>query len=116
MDDFRDRMTAMGDKALTIMDDFLNGTGGDATKIKYAAMMITGALKVEHMNQVRDHTRKSLALRLIKFLPNDPDIRDKYIALTNPETKPLLLSRPAAEAPPTCPLAQKQEEKAEPCK
>jgi len=36
-----------------------------------------------------------LALRLLKYLPTDEDFRRKYIEVTNPQIKPLMLAMPA---------------------
>ena len=95
MEDFRAKMMGIGHKALQIMDDYFDGKAtDDPERIKHAVRMIGASLKVEHMNQVQDISRKSQALRLIKYLPNDETLRQTYIVLTNPETRPLLLDRP----------------------
>lgn len=95
MEDFREKMMGIGHKALKIMDDYFEGKSTeDPEKVKHAVRMIGASLKVEHMNQVQEISRKSQALRLIKYLPQDDQLRQTYIVLTNPETRPLLLDRP----------------------
>lgn len=70
---------------------------GDDTKEKRltAALKVLGfGVKVEHMNQLKDHGDKSLALRLIQFLPKDDETRSAYLKLTNPQVAGLLEPRP----------------------
>lgn len=94
MDEFRDGVTRVGQKALGIMEDYLDGKRDGTDKVKEASRMIGAAIKIEHMNQIRVHTEKSLAIRLAQFLPKDGNARQQYIATMNPEIKPLLLARP----------------------
>lgn len=90
---FRETVQGVGDEALGVMGRYFKGEHVSADKITMASRMVGHALKVEHMDQIKEISDKSLALRLIKFLPKDVD-RDEYIRLTNPQLKPLLLGKP----------------------
>lgn len=95
MNDFREKMMGIGHKALKIMDEYFDGKeASNPEMVKHAVRMISASLKVEHMNQVQDISRKSLSLRLLKHLPQDDQLRQTYIVMMNPETRPLLLDRP----------------------
>ncbi len=94
MNDFRTKTLGIGNKALSIMEEYLDGKRQGTDKVGFAAKMVTAALKVEHMNQLSDHAKKSFALRLMKYLPVDEELRKQYIKLTNPEIPPKLLDRP----------------------
>jgi len=89
----REKVVEIGEKALKIMDDYFDGRREGTDKIKEASRMITQAIKVEHMNQIQKNSDRSFALRLLPFLPND-ESKTKYIELTNPSLKPLLLLKP----------------------
>lgn len=91
---FRDKVQNMASDSLSMIDGYFKGGPGDPLKVKSAMQMITQGVKIEHMNQLKEHGDKSLALRLFQFLPKDDKIRREYIKITNPELKPLLLARP----------------------
>lgn len=97
MENFREEITKIGGKALGIINDYLDGKEVDEGKVRQAARMIGFGVKVEHMNQVNSYQTKSIALRLVKLLPKDTGVRETYIAMTNPEVRPLLLARPSQE-------------------
>jgi len=91
--DFRGNIQGLADKGIDILNDYFDGTRQNNDMVKEAIKMVQFGVKIEHMNQLKDQGDKSLALRLLKFLPND-EVRERYIEITNPEVKPLLLSRP----------------------
>jgi len=76
-------------KAVNIMDNYFNGKLPGSSLVKEASKMIGYGLKVEHMNQLRIQNDRSVALRLIKFLPKDID-RQEYIRLTQPQVAKLM--------------------------
>jgi len=43
---------------------------------------------------IKNQSDRSFALRLLPLMPKDDKTRRAYIALTNPELKPLLLDKP----------------------
>ena len=90
---FRGRTTKVSEKALSIIDSYFGSEKVDLKKVDIAAKMVGFGVKIEHINQIKEQGDKSLALRLMKFLP-DKDVREKYIKITNPEVAPLLESRP----------------------
>jgi len=91
--EFRDGILNRAKKALNCIDEYFEGKDIDDQKIRNAIRMVQFGVKIEHMNQIKDHNDKSLAIRLLKFLP-DKDTRMEYIKLTNPEVKPLLINKP----------------------
>ena len=90
----REKVTSVGEKALTIMDEYFEGKREGTDKVQEASKMITQAIKVEHMNQIQRNTDRSFGLRLLGYLPKDEKVRNKYIEMTNPEIKGLLIGRP----------------------
>lgn len=92
--EFREKILETGDRSLKIMDEYLEGKRAGSDLIKEASKMVAFAIKVEHMNQIKNQADRSFALRLIPFLPKDKEVRERYIEMTNPGLKPLLLSRP----------------------
>lgn len=94
MDGFREKIIGLGGKSAEILDEYFAGKRQGNDMVKEASKMISQAIKVEHINQIKKQTDRSFALRLLQYLPKDGKAREKYIALTNPELKPLLLDRP----------------------
>lgn len=93
---FREGVQDVGNEALTIVREYFSGKRQGTDKVKEAVRMIGFGLKVEHMNQIAEFSNKSLALRLVKFLPKDVD-KDQYIHLTNPQLRPMLMAKPKKE-------------------
>ena len=88
--DFRSKIIGLGEKSAQIMDEYFTGRRNGTDMVKEASQMISQAIKIEHMNQLRVQTDRSHALRLLHFLPKDSDVRERYIEITNPEIKILL--------------------------
>lgn len=93
---FRENVQEVGNEAITLVRDYFAGKRQGTDKIKEAVRMVGFGLKVEHMNQIAEFSNKSLALRLVKFLPKDVN-KDQYIYLTNPQLRPMLLGKPKKE-------------------
>jgi len=93
MEKFREKIVKTADKALGWVNEYLEDKVNDLNKINNAIKVVQLGVKMEHMNQLKEQNKKSLAIRLLKFLP-DKEIRMEYIKLTNPEIKPLLLKKP----------------------
>ena len=92
--ELRDGVQKAAKESLHIINGYFLG---DETKEKnvLAALRVLGfGVNVEKMNQLKDHGDKSLALRLIQFLPKDEETRAKYLKITNPQVAGLLESRP----------------------
>lgn len=94
MDGFREKIIGLGGKSAEIMDEYFNGKRQGTDMVKEASKMISQAIKVEHINQIKTQTDRSFSLRLLQFLPKSGPAREKYISLTNPELRPLLLDKP----------------------
>jgi len=90
----RDGVQSLAMDSMEMVGKYFGGKETDATKIKVAMQALYLGVKIEHMNQLKTQMDKSLALRLFQFLPADDHIRKEYLKITNPELKPLLLSRP----------------------
>ena len=93
MEKFREKIVKTADKALGWVNEYLEDKVNDLNKINNAIKVVQLGVKMEHMNQLKEQNKKSLAIRLLKFLP-DKETRMEYIKLTNPEIKPLLLKKP----------------------
>lgn len=91
--ELRENVQEASQKALTIILEYFKGERPGSAQVKEAMKMVGFGLKVEHMDQISAQSDRSLALRLIKFLPNDVD-KDEYIRVTNPQIAPLLLPKP----------------------
>jgi hypothetical protein len=73
---------------------WIDGETEGSPTIKGAEKVISWAIKIRHMMQIAKFTERSHALRLLKYLPDDK-ARQKYIRLTNPELKAILIDRPS---------------------
>lgn len=91
--DLREKIQRLGDKGLDILGEYFEGTRHGTDKVKEATRMAQLAVQVEHMDQIKEQGDKSLAMRLIKHLPQDKKIREEYIRLTNPALKTLLIPK-----------------------
>jgi len=87
---FRDNVGSLASKGISIIEKFFEGDNLDSTQISTAIKVLAMGVKVEHMNQLKDHGDKSLALRLMNYLPKDDETRQRYIKMTNPEVHKLL--------------------------
>ena len=85
--DFRERVTVAGEKAVQIVEDALKGAPVPADRVKLASLTMGAALKVEHMNQLREQSSVSNGLRLIGML-RDPEVRKKYFDIMQPKIMP----------------------------
>jgi len=92
-EELREKMINVGGKALAVLVGYFEGTESDEDKVKVAFRVVPQAVKVSHMNQQRVFVERSQAIRLLPYL-KDEDTREKYIRLTQPTAKPLLLARP----------------------
>lgn len=90
--EFRERVTRLGDKGLQIIEEYFDGKRQGTDMVREASKMVTQAVKIEHMNQIRKNFDRSFALRLLPYLSKNDKVREQYIMITNPEIKPLLLS------------------------
>jgi hypothetical protein len=92
--EFRQKVKDAGSEAVDLLTSFLKGGDIDMKALR-ASMFMTGqAVKVSHMDQLKEHNDKSLAIRLFQLLPDDDEIKKEYLKLTNPKLKPLLLNGP----------------------
>ena len=87
----KSKMEVLREKFLQWVEDYADRKITSDKEIDRAFKFLNLDLRNRHMEQIKIQGDKSLALRLIKFLPKDGKVREKYIELTNPEIKPLLL-------------------------
>lgn len=92
MVDFRESVLELGAKGVNIMNEYFDGRRQGTDLVKEAGTMIREAVKVSNRNQMDLQVKRSQAIRLISFIPQEH--RAEYIALSAPEAKPFLLSRP----------------------
>jgi hypothetical protein len=92
-EELREKIINVGGKALEVLEGYFEGTESDEERVKAAFRVVPQAVKVSHMNQQRVFVERSQAIRLLPYL-KDEDAREKYIQLTQPTAKPLLLARP----------------------
>ena len=91
--ELRDNVQDLANESLiTIRKSIIEGAPM-SDKIKEAVRIVALGIKAGHLDQMADHNRASLALRLIPHLPKDVD-KDEYVKLTNPQVKPLMLGKP----------------------
>ena len=88
-EEFREKVVTTADKAMGWINDYFEGKSADENKINKAIKMVQFGVKMVHMDQIKEQGNKSLALRLIRFLPEN--VKQDYIKMTNPEVTPLLL-------------------------
>jgi len=88
----REDVQGVSKKALAIIKDYFAGNRTDSAQVKEAIRMVGFGLKVEHMDQLSSQNDRSIALRLLKFLPEVD--KQEYIRITNPQIAPLLLKKP----------------------
>lgn len=93
-EDFTDRVQQLGTKGMKIMDEYFDGKEKSADMIKYASKAVSQTITALNMKRVGKYQDRSLSLRLLKFLPTDENFRAKYIKVTNPELKPILIGLP----------------------
>ena len=91
---FDEKILLGAEKSVNKYLAWIEGDAEGSPTIKGAEKMIGWAIKIRHMMQIAKFTERSHALRLLKFLPDDK-ARQKYIRLTNPELKTILIDRPA---------------------
>lgn len=93
MDDFRTKVLEIAGTALNTMQAYLDGVQTqDEERVRMAASMIREGVKVSNRNQVDSQVRRSQALKLVSYIPENQ--RGEYIALSNPEARPFLLPKP----------------------
>jgi len=92
-EELREKIINVGGKALEVLEGYFEGTESDEERVKAAFRVVPQAVKVSHMNQQRVFVERSQAIRLLPYLKDDA-AREKYIQLTQPTAKPLLLARP----------------------
>jgi DNA-directed RNA polymerase alpha subunit len=92
MEDFREHILNLSEKAVRIMDEYFDGKRAGTEKVQEASAMIREGVKISNRDQVDAQVKRSQALKLISFVPAER--RDEYISITNPDVKPFLLARP----------------------
>ena len=88
----REGVIGIGEKALEWLEEYFEGKDLPEDKMQKALRTIQLSVKVSHMEQIGEQTKRSQAIRIFSFIPEDR--RAEYIAVTNPEAKPYLLSKP----------------------
>lgn len=90
----REKVQGISETAAEMLSKALKGdTKIDGGLFDRCIRLVSAGLKVEHMNQLKDANDKSFGLRLLQFMPKDQDTRNRYIELTNPNIRPLLMNK-----------------------
>jgi len=94
MIDLREKIIDQAIKGALILSEYFEGKRPGSDLIKHASKAIDRGLKADHLNQIQKNTERSFGLRLLQYLPKDATLRKKYIQLTNPEIKGILMAKP----------------------
>jgi hypothetical protein len=89
----RDNVQELANDSLSIIRKSLLEGQPMSDKIKEAIRIVNLGIKAGHLDQMSEHAKASIALRLIPHLPKDVD-RDEYVKITNPQIRPLMLKGP----------------------
>jgi|GEM_PF-2561281 len=89
--DFLVRVVGLGGKAVDILEAYFRGEEVEPDKVKISASLVGQGVKIKHMEQTAEHNRVSAAIRITKLLEN-PDMRSKYIAATQPTVRAVMTS------------------------
>ena len=84
-------------KFLQWFKDYAEGKITSEEQIDKAYKFLRLEQQNRNLTRLTEQGNKSLALRLIRFLPNDDEMKKKYIQMTNPELQPLLIEKPEKE-------------------
>ena len=87
--DFGDRLLAIGDKAANIMEEYFEGKRQGTDKVKEASSMIREARTIWNRNKIDQSVKRSQAISLVKVIPKET--RDQFLGTMIPEVKPFLL-------------------------
>jgi hypothetical protein len=91
----RSKIQTVAEDAIDLLQKAVSGKSTLEGGLMDRLIRLTGqGLKVEHMDQLKVQNDRSFGLRLLQFMPKDDQTRRKYIEMTNPELKPILLSAP----------------------
>lgn len=93
-EEFRQKGIEAGQTSLDRVMEYIEGKIDGNERVAAAIKVFSLGVKLEHMNQLKVQNDRSFALRLIRHIPQDEETRMKYIEMTNPDLKPLLLDRP----------------------
>jgi hypothetical protein len=91
---FAESVEKLGAKGVAIMDGYFDGKETNLEMIKYASKVISQTITVQNNRRVGEYQDRALALRLLRYLPADAEFRAKYIKVTQPALKPVLLGLP----------------------
>jgi hypothetical protein len=91
--DLGTRILGLGEKAVTIMEEYFDGKRTGTDKVKEASSVLREAVKVRNRDKMDQQVTRSQAISLAKIIPKET--RDKFLGMMIPEVKPfLLLARP----------------------
>lgn len=88
--DLRANVQETAKEALYILKGYFQGDETKKERVSAAMQMLGFGVKVEHMDQLKDQGDKSLAIRMIQFLPKDETTRHEYLKITNPQIANLI--------------------------
>jgi len=80
---FRTKVLETGMKAVDIVAAYLNGVAVPAAKLRAAGQVLIQAVKVDHMDQLREQQNVSNGFRLAGFLRDTKD-REKFMEVMRP--------------------------------
>ena len=97
---FRSKIIALAKgKAMKVIEDVLDGKEVSKERQKEASKSMDWAVTVDRLNQLSVKNDRSFGLQLVHMLPKveQKAFWDRYIKITKPEIRGLLLSRPATK-------------------
>jgi hypothetical protein len=92
MEEFRDGVLTLASKSLKIMNEYFDGKRKGTDLVQEASFMVREGVKVSNRDQMNEQVKKSQIIRLMTFIPKEN--RADYIAMSSPEVRPFMLSRP----------------------
>jgi hypothetical protein len=93
-DSFRGKAREIGKKGLDVLSNFFDKKEDvDELRVRTAMQAASLGARMEHMDQMNDHAKTTHAIRIAGLLRN-PEVREKYIEITQPQVKALTMARP----------------------
>lgn len=89
----KEKIVNLTSEALKVIEGRLSGKETNPGMIQESLKVIGLGVKIMHMNQIKELTDRTHALKLMRFLP-DEESKQKYMKLTHPQVKQFLLDKP----------------------
>lgn len=90
--EFRAGIQEVGEKALKVVESYLDGKEPDQKKADVAMRMVGHGLKAGHLEDMREQNQTSNAIRIAHLL-REPDLKLAYIQKSDPKIKGMIEDR-----------------------